>query len=347
LGVLLCADACVAEEPTPRQAVTTALPADQAGDTGLIKQLGDGFGDYHTPHFTIISDADPQQVARLSAAAEDTLENVVAFANSLRLALRPPTHKMTVVFFDQWEEYHRFAGQAGFAVDQSVPGFFDDRSNRCLMFNYANAKVIRQKREELLAALREQTQGRRAGSDVSAEELSEQMRRRVRRIEKQIEAHQRLISRTVVRHEIAHQVLLDFGLQPRGAAEPRWLREGLAMQFEERGGLNQHRLTDFLAAAGKDASLHLRRLVGDPKQLGPGARDLTARYARAWMLVYDLIHERPEKFGAYLRARLIDDTQGKPNGTAIREFEAFFGPLDHAFEKRLWAYARKLAQAGT
>jgi len=327
------------------QAAASSLPADRAGDAALIKELGRGFLDHHTPHFTIISDADPRRVARLGGHAEDTLADVFVFARRLGMTLRMPANKMTVVFFDQWTDYSRYTRRAGFRVDENVPGFYDDRSNRCLMFNYANATVIRQKRDELREALREQSRSEGADRSETEEAQREKKRRRVREIERQIEAYQRLISTTVVRHEIAHQVMANFGLQPRSVASFRWLREGLAMQFETRDGSNQHRLEDYLAAADRDAGQSLALLVSDPKWIGPGARDLGSRYAAAWLLVHYLVHKRPAEFASYLREGLAEKREGQSTDGELARFEASFGPLDKAFEKDLREYARALARA--
>ncbi len=325
------------------QVAASPLSVDSADDAALIKQLGRGFLDHHSPSFSIISDANAQLVARLARHAEDTLADVVSFARRLDMTLKTPAHKMTVVYFNQWADYSRYARQAGFRVDENVPGFYDDRSNRCMMFNYANATVIRQKRDELFEALREQV---RAGKrDLSAAEkvLYEKKRRRVRELERQIEALERLISTTVVRHEIAHQVMANLGLQPRSVAALRWLREGLAMQFETRDGSNPHRLEDFLAANHK-AGQNLSLLVSDPKRIGPGAGDLGARYATAWLLVHYLVHKRPAGFASYLRARLADEQQGQSTDGDLAEFEASFGSLDKIFEEKLREYAQASAR---
>lgn len=342
----LCFGAVVIEAGfSPRRAAAAPLRVDRAGDAALIKQLGRGFLDHHSPSFSIISDADSRLVARLARHAEDTRADVVSFAQRLNMTLKTPANKMTVVYFNQWADYSRYAQQAGFRVDENVPGFYDDQTNRCLMFNYANATVIRQKRDELLKAQKRAIEA--SHTDLSAPEkaLLETKRRRVRELERQIEALERLISMTVVRHEIAHQVMANVGLQPRGAAALRWLREGLAMQFETRDGSNRHRLEDFLAAADHEAGQSLAFLVSDPKWIGPGARDLGARYATAWLLVHYLVHKRPVEFASYLRARLADEQQGRLTNGGLAEFEASFGSLDKAFESNLREYARALTRA--
>jgi hypothetical protein len=326
------------------QAVASPLPTDRASDATLIKALGRGFFDHHTPSFAIISDADLRRVARLAQHAEDTLADVVGFAHRLDMTLRTPARKMTVIYFNQWTDYSRYAQAAGFRVDENVPGYYDDRSNRCLMFNYANATVIRQKRDELREMLRERARADRADRSATSEALLEENRRRVRELERQIDVHQRLISMTVVRHEIAHQVMANVGLQPRSVATLRWLREGLAMQFETRDGANSHRLEDFLAAADREADLKLSLLVSDPKRIGPGSSDLGARYATAWSLVHYLVNKRPDDFASYLRDRLADDKQGQRTNRELATFEASFGPLDKAFESDLRKYARELSR---
>ena len=319
------------------------FPTNHAADRSLLKELGYVFRPHRTPHFSIISDAKPRRVARLGETAEETLSDVGDFAARLGLADQRPSFKMSVVFFDKWADYQRHAQKAGFHVNQSVPGFFADHSNRCLVFNYGNATLIQAKRRELMVASLELRAAKRKArkQDEDTNAMIDRKRRRIREVESQIRAHERLITMTVVRHEIAHQVLSNLMLQPKEAGRLRWLREGLAMQFESRESINRHRLEDFLTSSPSAASLHLRDLVGDPKHIGPGAADLSARYARAWALVHYLIHDQPQAFGDYLRMLVRGDEEIRSVDSTVATFESTFGKLDGVFENKLLAYMRR------
>lgn len=340
--VLLACYACGVAAASPSSA-KWSLPADRTADRTLLIQLGSDFRTYHGPCFTVLSDAGPKRARSLLVTAARTLSDIVAFSRRLDLAISEPDSKMTVVFFDAWADYERFAREAGFHVNPAVPGFHDGRSNRCLLFNYANAKVIRRKRREMREALAESIRTEGSNRDAAARARLEKTHHRAREIQTQIATYERLITMTVVRHEIAHLVLTNLGLQSAQPSGMRWLREGLAMQFEGEEPVNRHRLDDFLAAADCDKGLNLAALVGESAYIGPGAKDLSARYSIAWALVYDLIHERPRAFATYLKGPSTR-TLGS-NGSARTAFEAAFGHKpDAAFERGLTSRMNALVE---
>lgn len=323
------------------------FPVDHVADRALLKKLGYTFRPHRTPHFSIISDADARRVKQLEETAEQTLSDVCVFADKLGGSILKPPNKMSVVFFDKWSDYHRHAREFGFHVNQSMPGFFADRLNRCLIFNYANANLIRTKRHELLVASMELKAVERNTKpiDKSASAMVQRKRRKIQDIEFQIRTQERLITMTVVRHEIAHQLLSNMGLQPIEAGNGRWLREGLAMQFENRHSINKHRLDDFLASCPSATNLNLHALIGDPRHIGPGAEDLTTRYAQAWALVHYLSNERPNAFRKYLRSIVENAERGPPTSSTLAMFESAFGKVDPTFERGLFEYIRNLRPA--
>ncbi len=331
-------------QTTTRPAEAPVPAADRALERRLTRELGGRFKAYRTPHFSILSDADGRHVAGLKDTAEKTLADVVALVERLDIRRLSPSSKMTVVFFDDWKHYAGRAKAAGFHVDQAVPGFFSDRDNRCLVFNFANAELLQAKRRDVIVASLELSaeEGRAAPGDESVRRRLDAKRRRIRELEGLILAIERQITRTVVRHEIAHQVLFNLGLQPRTAAPLRWLREGLAMQFETSGAVNRHRLEDFLAVANGRDRLELPALVGDPKHIGPGAANLPARYATAWALVAFVIEQQPKQFATYVEEQGRTTSAPSDSRAAVSRFEASFGELDADFEKALTEWAKRL-----
>lgn len=300
------------------------LSADEAAERALGRRLPARFRTQRAAHFTIMSDADQQRVEVLIGRIEHTYRRVRAFARGVGIPTTRPTSKMTVVLFDRWDDYRAFAGETGLVVSESVPGVYDYQGNRSLMFNFANATLIREKRAELERA-RRRIESRRsgAGPSVGASGLA----KRVRDLEGQIDQYERLINATVVRHEIAHQVLRNLGFQPRTWRTRRWLVEGLAMQFEGDLAENPHRLADLKAAPAESWKTVLVDLVGDPRRIGPGSADASRMYAVAWALVRFLRETRPTGFSAYLAA----DRAGVGRTTRDRELAAFerhFGRLE-------------------
>lgn len=293
----------------------------------FARKLGPKFVVNTSGPFAIISDSDVATVRETLAMANDTRGRVEAFAQSLDLKPRLQAASMTVVLFEEWGGYEEFAKSRGFVVSEAVPGFFDEASNRCYLFNYSNAAIVRQKRGEMIAA--------RAGLLPAADPAMtavqrEQRMARIRKVEAQLEEHLQLISATVVRHEIAHQVLWNLGLQRADQARRRWLKEGLAMQFETADGVNKYRLADWKTIDWSAGSVALKDIVRDATRIGPGAANPQQAYAAAWGLVRYLVTVKPKEFGAYLRAT---GSWEKSDADCLQGFEEAFGVLDAGFEK--------------
>ncbi len=320
-------------------AVPGVLPADAPAEESLVQRLGATFRRVHTAHFSIVTDAEAARSDPLGQTAEQTLADVAEFAKRLSLPAQPPSAKMIVVFFDRWADYVKHATEAGFSVDQTMPGFFAERLNRSLLFNHADGDLIRAKRRELEAA--RQNLGGAGGIDPAENNLAARGRR-IAELERQLRSYEELIARTVIRHEVAHQILANFRLQPADTKRFRWLREGLAMQFESPAGqTNLHRLHDFLGGSGDSAVHWLRDLAADPAYVGPGSPDLPVRYARAWALVGYLVDQRPEQFAKFLRSTGASSENGNVRAS-LALFEEAFGPVDDAFQRAVVDHARRL-----
>ncbi len=320
-----CGRLCAAIRQQPAVASSDdRLPADETAERALGRRLAARFRTHHAAHFTILSDAEQQRVDVLIGRIEHTYRRVRAFARGTGMSTTRPSSKMTVVLFDRWDDYRAFARKTGLVVSESVPGVYDYQGNRSLMFNFANATLIREKRAEIERARRRiESRGSGTGQSVEASSLA----KRVRDIEGQIDQYERLINATVVRHEIAHQVLRNLGFQPRTWRTRRWLVEGLAMQFEGDSTENPHRLADLKAASIESWKAVLVDLVGDPTRIGPGSADASRMYAVAWALVRFLRETRPTAFSAYLAA----DRAGVGRTAQDREvaaFERHFGALE-------------------
>lgn len=286
-----------------------ALAADEKEDQALLKSYGSTFQRHVSTHFTVVSDCPAERVEQLIQSAEKTVERIFIFDRSLGIALTTPSHKMSIVYFNRWESFEQKARGAGMQANRQTPGFYDSRENRSYLFNYASLEMH--------------------SSNSKVDPLDRALALAV------IES---TVTMIVVRHEVAHQVLSNFGLQ--SPDDPRrWLTEGLAMQFEPEQGLNQLRLTDFLAACHKKDALLLKELVSDPDTLAPEATNSALRYATAWVLVKFLIAEKPERFARYLQEKT---TKNALSASTLLSFEAAFGKVDEDFEVQLKKYAERL-----
>lgn len=323
------------------------VPPDTAEARRLLGELGPAFGARYTGHFTILTDADAKNAGRLGQTAESTLKRVLAFADRLKMATTPLTRKLTIIYFDRPAAYGTYARRLGFIVNESVPGFFDQQTGRCIMFNYANSPAVQRLRHEL------EDVRRRAGPRAEAQGTDDYGER--------LREHERLINTTVFRHELAHQALFAFGLQSAAARDRRWLYEGLAMQFEGPTPVSRYRLADFAAIDWRNSGLSARVLIADPNRLAPQTGDASRAYAAAWALVYYLVDTRPDAFARYLRitprvahgdstrraAQNSSPGRGAPGDRASREIAAFvevFGAPDESFERQWRRAIHQLAE---
>jgi hypothetical protein len=306
------------------------------GGSNIPITLPAGFRALESAHFVVRSDAAPQRIEQLLAGAEETYAAVEAFADRLKLPVTTPAARMHVLLFDDWQAYQAHAARGGFEVNPLVPGYFDEGSNRCCLFNIENTEVIVKKRQELLLARAELNESGSEAKTADSQKAVEDRQKRIREIEQQLARLTVLLHTTVIRHEIAHQVLLNLGIQKPAHRDRRWLKEGLAMQFETAAPPNAHRLVDLRMIDPSRGPLTARQLIQRPALLGPGAPSAQEAYAASYALVWYLIETRPAALRDYLLR------EGEAPFDARRElalFEEAFGEVTPTFERRWQAHA--------
>jgi hypothetical protein len=334
VGCLICSCRKPPPEPRIQSTARSSLPADVLAEQKLLEELGGRFHAFGAQYFSIFTDLDYGQAEAFERAADETYTTVWNSMAFLGYPGKGPSHKLPVLVFGEWADYQSWAHRAGLNADKATPGFFEERSNRCMLFCYDNLPLIRQKRKELedartgLDALEAATDG---ATGLSRDE-TEQKRERVRRLELLLASCESLIDQTVVRHEIAHQVLHNFGVL-RPGDDRLWLKEGLAMQYESDSPFvtNRYRLADFFAEDRNATTANLRSLIADPSRLSPSADRLPEAYAAAGVLVNYLIDRKPAAFADYLRPAPAETSSPSDDRTRMAGFEAAFGPLDEDF----------------
>ena len=300
----------------------------------------DRFVIHSSARFEIHHDSSPAKARLIGDIAEAVCDDVYRWAGGLKMPTRPIQGRMRVDLFANWNDYSAMAGRHGFVVDELVPGFFDQQGNRGIVFDYANSKLIRQKRAEIDDALRRATNH----DDMqggAADSLSLEL---ARKAQQELAAHEEMINQTVFRHEIAHQVLFNLGLETSGPNRRRWLAEGLAMQFETPRPPNVYRLDDFLEAGKRPEPISVRTLLTSADCMGPGAARLQDGYATAWALVHYLRERYPEELRRYLGAALATTAPSNDRAELAR-FETAFGAVNVEFEYRFRTYFTKHAES--
>lgn len=169
-----------------------------------------------------------------------------------------------------------------------------------------------------------------------------------------------LLKPQTVAHEGAHQILSNIGVQPRLAAWPPWLIEGLAeycattaitrkgIMWSGVAAINSlhmatiRELEDPLSSARKvarkDASSPSEALLLKPA-LSP------TDYALAWALTHFLAQKHKTEFVSYLNAmRKIPPLEPRTPAENLAEFHKFFNDPPPRFDKKLSDYIQKVAQ---
>ncbi len=333
------------------------LPRDEAIVAKVMALVRpDRFRTVDTAHFTIVHDLAEDAAAPLARRAEATFASVVSFCERLTLPTRFPSHRLTIVVFDAYDDFLDYSKKTK-VKDTAVAGYFDPSMNAAVFVSVAHSPPLLAATREIDALSKSLDAGKFDDSSLRSK-LVERLQTLHTRREALIERFHQI----VIQHEIAHQLFFNFGIHVRGADNPAWLVEGLACQFETPAdGLgdparpfNHPRLADFrdiLRAppdAFDDSRVDWRRafqsgpfapikeLIALDSLAAPSREVSAARYAQAWALVRYLHQERGDDFAKYLRqlaGRKPDVSLSAEEETV--QFEAAFGPLNENAERDL------------
>ena len=171
-----------------------------------------------------------------------------------------------------------------------------------------------------------------------------------------------------VAHEGAHQVLSNIGVQPRLAAWPLWLIEGLAEYcatptFKKKGvtwekpGLTNalhmatlRELDDPLAIDPENGGVQARparrdRWLIEAETLIPKTRLTPTDYAQAWALTHYLAQKTGGQFVKFLKAMSqMPPLEPRTPEQHLAEFRKYFGQDLARLDKKADEYIRKLSQ---
>ncbi|MBI4581167.1 MAG: DUF1570 domain-containing protein [Planctomycetes bacterium] len=383
-------------KPPPAASDKQVLPADDAQERQLLRVAGEGFTVRRTPHFVIAFNADPGLVDSLSTRLEQTYASVDRFCRQSGFAVRPLKQRLEVLFFDTWPDYERYGRRLQFNCAGTY-GFYYEGTNRSAFFNVENdpqlikmqASIVSAREnvarmEETLKSIRGNqpieitySDGRRLRvTKAQAKEHLESARRDLKKLDGQRQIYCDRINRTVLQHELAHQVSYNTGVHVRGAANPKWLVEGLACMFETPPNagssgsgiatINQARLKDFRQAVVGDADRAsptsemyaaavaagrmtvVTDLIRDPDLFEERGERGATHYAAAWALVHYLHRTQNKALPGYLK----DVASRRPGAewSADEEWDLFvrhFGVVDDAWTGRFSSYILRLPYRST
>ncbi|MCH7886036.1 MAG: DUF1570 domain-containing protein [Planctomycetes bacterium] len=329
----------------------------------------EGFQTRESDHFVIAFDTPYAELQPLIGRIEGTYRAILEFCKGERLEAPRPAERVRIIFFDQFDDFNSAAASSGLTTD-NIAGFYDP-NRHVSVFCSVRANPWLAKINQRIAQTKEQLQGLGAGAVPASASLRRErdLRKALSDLRTRRDVLTEKFNRNVVQHEVAHQMFFTLGVHVQGAYNPLWLIEGLACVFEvpqpgaggprlrithgrlgdlrEAVGVPHHARSvsdaDYDAAVRAGSLIPLEELVsGDAGLVGPDA-NMRLGYAQAWGLVYYLHREYREAFGGYLQA-VSRRQPGEPVGSARerREFEAAFGPLDGAFQRRWLNYMLKL-----
>lgn len=331
----------------------------------LRATVGETFSIHNTEHFVIAYDCSYSVLRPHVGRLEGIYDAALRFATACEMQPESAPTALPIIFFDRFSGFAEYARAMEIEPSQ-VAGFYHSSNNIAAFVNTANAPNLKAISDEI--ALAEKRLGELRGRPRDdARSAVESLSRNIDLWRTQRDRLAEQYNRFVLQHEAAHQVLFNAGIHARTGANPQWLVEGLACQFEvpqshPKGrliGINHVRLGDLRAALGvppnrsttKGHPTHydtsklvpLDALLSEPGLFAATDVDRTTLYAQSWALVAYLHREFPDHFTRYLH-RISQRRPGDARAgvTELEGFIAAFGDPDQQFLDNSLAWALKL-----
>lgn len=312
-----------------------------------------------TTHFSIAYDTAESAVAPLCGTVEEVFDSVLRFCQWSGLDAKIPRTRLPILFFDRLEDFTEY-GRSVDVMGASIAGFYHHETNIAAFCHARESPGIRPIVAEI-ERMEAQMPRRAEGDNPNKNEPGDLEDRltRLRRLRHELSEQ---FNRIVIRHETAHQVLYNLGIHQRGRANPLWLTEGLACQFEvpqddANGALtnsNSLRLADMREALGArkstvdhpydlyTAAIRSGRLMNTGELVtvirGDWRDPLALRYyyGQSSSLVDYLNRRFPKEFRGYVRRWQRNmSTPDESDPRPLDVFQQFFGDPSEQFD-RAW-----------
>jgi hypothetical protein len=295
-------------DPTTRRMLAAldrlAAPLPYPDLAGTRRALGGTFAELRGPHVVLLHQHDePEASARLAFLEGIVTAYYLEFA-ALGFELPAPRERMVAAWVAERDDYRAFLRREG------ASAFLDTRG-----YHHPGRRLV------IAYDARGEESYRRASRAIDVLEAgAERDRRRLL-----LEQSRRRLELGTAAHETVHQLVAASGLAPRLDAFPRWLHEGLAMQFEAvrgdgwagLGAPSTYRLADWRALSPKPT---LGGLLGD-SGFAHGYR--RTPYAHAWAFVYFLRTRHPDELVRLIEGCRLPGGRGAP-ARRLGGFEAEF-----------------------
>ncbi len=292
----------------------------------LLAEMPAGFKIHTTANYVICYNTSPAYAQWCGALYERLYRAFQNYWSQRGFKLRDPEMPLVALVFDDKQSYINFSRPMFGDAAESIIGYYDYQANRVVMYDLTGIEGLRPPGERISTATRvNQILSQRAAAATVA---------------------------TIV-HEATHQLAFNCGLQARGADNPVWVSEGVALYFETPdlsnskgwgsiGSLNRPRLTQFQNYLPTRPADSLETLLRDDVRFREAKSGVNA-YAEAWALTYFLLRTRSKEYVAYLQLL----SQKQPSvfdepAERLAQFKAFFGPDLQKLDAEFVEYIRRL-----
>ena len=305
------------------------LPTDPQALREMLKIAGQSAKYLETDHFLLVYTTSMDKAKRLAARFEAVYKWRAWLASWTGITPIVPDYRMESFLFGTHDEFNAYSTLHGDTADGTL-GFWHPYDNRSAYFDIETFPII--------------AHFLRRYSDPN---VDAQIRRRGKNlIDRWVEHY----NYEVVQHEIGHHIDFNIGFFPQQGDVPRWLCEGLTMQFEVApsqlgacfGKINYNRLNE------------LRQQYGPNLEALPPLRNFMLHqmlwfqgynYPLGWALVHYLIKNYPEGFPKFIQLiALREDNWGiqVPLEDKLTEMEGLFGKLDDEWDRKFKEYINSI-----
>ncbi len=297
-----------------------AFPTNAENLAFMTKLAGRQARVHETDHFVMVHTSTIQKAKRLAARFEAVYKWRVWFLERMGVPPIRPDYKFETFFFGTHKEFQTYSAVYG-SISGAL-GFWHPYDNRSAYFDIDTYPMI--------------AQYNRRYSDPN---VDPQIRRRGRNmIKRWVDAY----NMEVLQHEAGHHIDFNIGFFPQRADVPRWLPEGLTMQFET----GPSRLGASFGKVNYSRLNELRQQYGPQLQALPMLRDFMLHqavwfqgynYPLGWALVYYLIKNYPEELPDFMQiVAQREDDRGVlvPLTEKLEQMEDLFGKIDEEWTQR-------------
>ena len=306
------------------------LPTDEGNLELMLRIAGRQAKYLETDHFVLVYSSTIQKAKKMAARFEAVYKWRVWFLEQMGVLPIRPDYRLEMFFFGTHDEFMMYDALHG-SMSQGVLGFWHPNDNRSAYFDLDTYGPLQRFKQ------------RYADPNVDY-----QIRRRGSNLLKRWTDHNTM---ETVQHEVGHHIDFSIGFFPPRADVPRWLPEGLTMQFEATpsklgasfGKVNYSRLDE------------LRQQYGPQLETLPMLRDFMLRneiwfqsyqYPLGWALVHYLIKNFPEEFPEFMQIMAQrEDDRGVivPLAEKLEQMEKLFGEIDEEWTQRFKDYINAIA----